>query len=77
MILERNIEALSKNVEEAHHLFKSGFGEEESVEQLRLTLSALNNQLDYAKSMGELTNSGMKLLLGIPLENPLALWVIT
>jgi outer membrane protein TolC len=73
LILERNIEALSKNVEEAHHLFKSGFGEEESVEQLRLTLSALNNQLDYAKSMGELTNSGMKLLLGIPLENPLEL----
>lgn len=73
LILERNIEALSKNVEEAHHLFKTGFGEEESVEQLRLTLSALNNQLDYAKSMGELTNSGMKLLLGIPLENPLEL----
>ena len=70
-ILERNITAISSSVEEAHQLFKSGFGEEESVEQLRITHVSLGNQLDYAKNMVKLSNSVMKLLLGIPLENPL------
>ena len=72
-ILERNIKTLSKNVEEAHQLFKSGFGEEESVEQLRITLASLNVQFDYANNMVGLTNSVMKLLLGISLENTLEL----
>ena len=72
-ILERNITAISSSVEEAHQLFKSGFGEEESVEQLRITHVSLGNQLDYAKNMVKLSNSVMKLLLGIPLENPLEL----
>jgi len=72
-ILERNITAISSSIEEAHQLFKSGFGEEESVEQLRITHVSLGNQLDYAKNMVKLSNSVMKLLLGISLEKPLEL----
>ena len=47
--------------------------EEESVEQLRITHVSLSNQLDYAKNMVKLSNSVMKLLLGISLEKPLEL----
>ena len=72
-ILERNIIAISSSVEEAHQLFKSGFGEEESVEQLRITHVSLSNELDYANNMVSLSNSVMKLLLGISLEKPLKL----
>ena len=73
MVLDENINTLFKNVEEVHHLFRSGFEEEESVEQLQLTLTSLNNQLDYAKNMAELSHSVVKLLLGIPLDSPLEL----
>ena len=73
MVLEENINTLSKNVEEVHQLFRSGFEEEESVEQLQLTLTSLNNQLDYAKNMAELSHSVVKLLLGISLDSPLEL----
>ena len=41
-VLEKNIQILSKNVEEAHQLFRSGFEEEESVEQLQLTLTSVS-----------------------------------
>ena len=73
MILEDNISTLTKNVEEVSQLFGSGFEEEESVEQLQLTLTSLNNQLDYAKNMAELSHSVVKLLLGISLDSPLEL----
>ncbi len=73
MVLDENINTLSKNVEEVHQLYRSGFEEEESVEQLQLTLTSLNNQLDYAKNMAELSHSVVKLLLGIPLDSPLEL----
>ena len=72
-VLDENINTLSINVEEVHQLFRSGFGEEESVEQLQLTLTSLNNQFDYAKNMAELSHSVVKLLLGIPLDSPLEL----
>tara|TARA_B100000767_G_scaffold126756_1_gene120802 strand:+ start:2051 stop:3394 length:1344 start_codon:yes stop_codon:yes gene_type:complete len=72
-IIERNIIAISSSVEEAHQLFKSGFGEEESVEQLRITHVSLSNELDYANNMVVLSNSVMKLLLGISFEKTLKL----
>ena len=43
-VLDENINTLSKNVEEVHQLFRSGFGEEESVEQLEITLLDLETQ---------------------------------
>lgn len=73
LVLEKNITTLSKNVEEVHQLFRSGFEEEESVEQLQLTLTSLEDQMDYANNMAQLTHSIVKLLLGLPLDNPLEL----
>ena len=64
-VLEKNAIALGKNIEEAHQLFKNGFAEEETVEQLRLTLSSLNSQIRYARKSADLADNVFKLLLGI------------
>lgn len=63
-VLENNARLLSKNIEEAHQLFKNGFAEEETVEQLRLTLSNLNAQVRYATASVALAENVLKLLLG-------------
>lgn len=72
-VLESNAEVLEKNIEEAHQLFKNGFAEEETVEQLRLTLSNLNAQLRFATSSVELAKNVLKLLLGEKVETELTL----
>jgi len=66
-VLKKNAHALEKNIEEAHQLYKNGFTEEETVEQLRLTLSSLNSQIRYLSKSTDLANNVFKLLLGIEL----------
>ena len=72
-ILKNNILKLSKNVEEVHHLFKNGFEEEESVEQLRLTLNKINSQLKYAEKIELILSQMLNFLLGIDLDKPIEL----
>ena len=64
-VLEKNASALSKNIEEAHQLYRNGFIEQETVEQLRLTLANLNTQIRFAEKSAELADNVFKLLLGI------------
>ena len=70
-VLKKNALALEKNIEEAHQLYKNGFTEEESVEQLRLTLSSLNSQIRYLSKSTDLADNVFKLLLGIELTENL------
>jgi len=72
-ILEKNKTQLEANLTELRALLQNGFEEEESVEQLRLTLAEINTQLRYAQNLNEITLKMLKLLLGIPIENSLAL----
>ena len=70
-ILNKNAAALQKNLSETQALMKNGFVEEESVEQLRLTLSSLKIQINYAEKSVILAENVLKLLLGIEIEeNP-------
>lgn len=71
--LENNKSSLIKNLEELDQLFRNGFEEEESVEQLRLTLSGVETQLRYAKNLERITLSMLKLLIGFPTQSPLLL----
>lgn len=71
--LENNKASLIKNLEELDQLFRNGFEEEESVEQLRLTLSGVETQLRYAKNLERITLSMLKLLIGFPTQSPLLL----
>ncbi len=72
-VLKNNATVLEKNIEEAHQLFKNGFAEEETVEQLRLTLSNLNAQIRYTTSSVALAENVLKLLLGEEVSTPLSL----
>ena len=71
--LEKNKDNLNSNLIELIQLFKNGFDEEQSVEQLRLTLSSVESQLRYAQNMERTTLNMLKLLLGFPTESPLFL----
>ena len=71
--LEKNRGNLNSNLIELIQLFKNGFDEEQSVEQLRLTLSSVESQLRYAQNMERTTLNMLKLLLGFPTESPLFL----
>lgn len=71
--LEKNIKNLSNTLEELNQLFRNGFEEEESVEQLRLTLSGVETQLRYAKNLERITLNMLKLLIGFPTQSPLLL----
>jgi outer membrane protein TolC len=71
--LENNKENLTNTLEELNQLFRNGFEEEESVEQLRLTLSGVETQLRYAKNLERITLNMLKLLMGFPTQSPLLL----
>ena len=71
--LEKNKTNLNKNLEELNQLFRNGFEEEESVEQLRLTLSGIETQLRYAKNLERISLDMLKLLMGFPTQSPLLL----
>lgn len=72
-ILKQNNAQLEKNLMDLRALFQNGFQEEESVEQLRLTLAEINTQLRYADNLAQITLKMLKLLLGISIESPLTL----
>ena len=70
---QKNKENLTNNLNEITLLFRNGFEEEESVEQLRLTLSGIETQLRYAQNNEIITLNMLKLLMGFPVESPLKL----
>ena len=47
-ILEKNKSTLEKNVFETSKLYENGLGDQESVDQLQITLSSIENQLQNA-----------------------------
>lgn len=68
-ILARNAKALQSNISEVEQLVANGFAEEESVEQLRLTLSSLTTQIQFSQKASTLAENVLKLLLGIDIVN--------
>jgi len=73
LFLKNNLDNLVENLEEVRALFTNGFEEEESVEQLRLTLSGIQTQLRYAENAEKITLNMLKLLMGFPANAPLEL----
>lgn len=70
-ILERNKATLEKNKFEISENFKSGFTEEEDVEQISITLASVNSSLNNARRLEQITINMLKLVLGIDLEDKL------
>ena len=71
--LEKNKNNLEKNLLELNQLYENGFEEEESVEQIRLTLSGVKTQLRYINNIERITLDMLKLLMGFPIKSPLIL----
>ena len=72
-LLNKNKKNLEENVSEIHQLFKNGFVEEESVEQIQLTLANINTQLKYAVNLSKIIHEMLKFNLGIPVEKKIVL----
>ena len=71
--LEKNKNALEVNLKEISELFKTGFEEQETVEQTQLSLSQIINQLKYAKNLMRITQEMVKFIIGYPAEKKLIL----
>lgn len=72
-IFKKNIETLETNLYETKKIFENGLGDEESVEQLQITLSSVQNQLKNAIRLEEITLQMLNLTLGIATETPTTL----
>lgn len=68
-ILEKNKAALEKNLYETQKIFENGLTEEESVEQLQITLSSVDNQLKNAVRLKTITLQMLNLVMGLELEH--------
>lgn len=68
-ILQRNAATLEKTLFETQKLFENGLGDEESVEQLQITLSTIQNQLKNSTRLKDITLQMLNLIMGLPVEN--------
>ncbi len=70
LISENNKATLEKNLYETKRIYENGLGDEESVDQLQITLSSVNNQLKNAKRLEKITLQMLNLMMGLPIQNP-------
>ncbi|MAZ73543.1 MAG: transporter [Flavobacteriaceae bacterium] len=68
-IFEKNKEALEKNLFETRKIFENGLTEEESVEQLEVTLLDIDTQLNNARRSATIARQMFNVALGIPVES--------
>jgi outer membrane protein TolC len=68
-IAQRNKETLEKNLFETERLYENGLGDEESVEQLKITLASITNILKNALRFEDITLQMLNLVMGLPVEN--------
>ena len=71
--LEKNKASLENNFQEIHQMFINGFEEQESVEQIQLSLAQTNSQLKYAKNLLKIQQEMLKFVIGYPIETTLKL----
>ena len=69
-IFEKNLETLDKNLYETEKIFENGLGDEESVDQLRITKSSVENQLKNAVRLQDITIQMLNLMMGIAIDAP-------
>ena len=72
-ILENNKSALQKNLNETINIYKNGLTEEESVEQLQITLGNIENALVYAKRYKLIAYKMFNISLGLDINTKVSL----
>ena len=68
-ILNRNIAVLEKNLNEITKIYENGFEEEESVEQLKITLSGVRSNLSNTKRLKDLAYQMLNITLGVAINS--------
>ncbi|TRX30065.1 TolC family protein [Flavobacterium franklandianum] len=72
-ILEKNKATLEKTLSDTKATFENGLIEEESVEQLQITLTSINSTLNYNKRLVDVAYKTLKITLGIDINDDLKL----
>ena len=72
-VLQRNIENLDKTLFEITKIYENGLEEEESVEQLQITLSSVKNNLNNVIRLKKLAYQMLNITLGLDINNPTVL----
>jgi outer membrane protein TolC len=72
-LLEQNLTTLEKTFFETTELFKNGFAEESSVDQLSLLVTNSKTAIDKAKRQAEITKNVLKFQMGYPMEKDIQL----
>ena len=73
LILEKNKATLEKNLFDTNETYKNGLIEEESVEQLQITLASVNSSLSNVTRLIDVSNKMLKITLGLDIDDELIL----
>ena len=73
LIINKNKSVLEKILSDTKEIYKNGLIEEETIEQLQITLNSVNNALENVTKQRVIALNMVKLLLGINLEEPIVL----
>ncbi|RAV29713.1 TolC family protein [Sinomicrobium soli] len=72
-ILRKNKEVLEKNVYETRKTYENGLAEEESVEQLQITLAGIESDLQNSIRLREIAYKMLNITIGAPIDTPVSL----
>jgi outer membrane protein len=72
-VLQRNMAILQKNFNDAHQFYKSGLGEQETEEQIAITLATVKSSLNNVTRLREIALKMLKINLGIEINDQLTL----
>jgi outer membrane protein TolC len=72
-ILERNIAVLQKTLDETTKIYENGLGDQESVEQLQITLSGVKSSFNNTTRLKRLAYQMLNITLGIDLNTNITL----
>ncbi len=72
-ILQRNEAVLQKNLNDLTKIYENGFEEEESVEQLQITLHSIESTLKNTSRLKNLAYQMFNITLGLEINNPTVL----
>ncbi len=72
-ILEKNKAALIKNLNETQKIYENGLEEEESVEQLQITLASIESSLKNTIRLKDLSYKMLNITLGVDIDKKITL----
>jgi outer membrane protein TolC len=70
-ILKENLDNLNKTMEDTRAMYKNGMAEETDVDQLRLNVKSLENNLKTTQRQLESLRNLLKIQMGVDLETPI------